>query len=131
VNATTPKDNAAKPMPAAHFENLNSIIPNITDYPQIKQRKEQVAPRDEDHFHDLFKTNRALTTIEQQSLLQYQLQKGQNVNKDLPPKTHDSLRKRQKTLMEGRPLFGAPSNRGYEGAVNQGRQRMFYHSQVF
>ena len=124
----------APPKAPAHFENISSKVPAITDYPEARVRKEKVRPLDnEDPLHALPKTDRHLTNIFYQSSLQRQLQNGRGVNKDEAPPTHGALEKKLRAgnKNEGRPIFGAPSNRGFEGAVNQGRNRMFYSSQVF
>jgi hypothetical protein len=132
LNKTRPQDIAPKPKVPAHYENLTSKVPAITDYPRERQWKEKVRPIDkEDPLHELRKTDRKLTNIFYQSTLQKQLQFGKNVNSDVPPTSHGSLEKKQQSQMEGRPIFGAPSNRGFESSVNTGRQRMFYQSQVF
>jgi hypothetical protein len=100
-----------------------------------KVRKTQVRPLDkEDPLHELPKKNRQLSNIFNSSNLQQQLSKGRYLNKAQPPNSHISLDKQEKSVTQGaagRPLFGAPSPMGYEGAVGGGRQRMFYSSQVF
>ena len=133
-NKTRPQDIAQPKKTDAHFENISSKVPAITDYPEARTRKAAVRPLDnEDPLHQVPKTDRHLTNIFYQSSLQRQLQNGRGVNKDHPPTTHASLEKKLRAgnKNEGRPIFGAPSARGHEGAVDSGRARMFYSSQVF
>lgn len=131
-NKTRPQDVASRAKVPAHHENLTSKVPAITDFDREKSWKKTVRPLDKDDpLHAVPKTDRKLTNIFYQSTLQKQLQFGKNVNTDLPPTSHGSLEKKQRSQMEGRPIFGAPSNRGFESNVNSGRSRMFYQSQVF
>jgi len=123
-NKTRARDNAPPKKSEAYFENNTSKVPAITDYTEARVRKAKVRPLDnEDPLHALPKTDRHLTNIFYQSSLQRQLQNGRGVNKDEPPTSHGALEKKLRAgnKDEGRPIFGAPSNKGFEGAVNQGR----------
>ena len=69
-NKTRAADIAPPKKAEAHFENISSKVPAITDYPEARTRKTKIRPLDnEDPLHAVPKTNRDLTNIFYQSSL--------------------------------------------------------------
>ena len=70
-NKTRPQDIAPPRKSEAHFENISSKVPAITDYNEARVRKANIRPLDnEDPLHEVPKTDRQLTNIFYQSSLQ-------------------------------------------------------------